>query len=797
MDVISDMSDISGIPAGESFNTEIQWNNGGDLGVLGSYQELAEMTARPDSSTPNKNPGLMVKKDTPRPCPKSTGNLSDSAESSSSEFIYVTSEEVTQNKKLQQSVSGFSCKNSKTATPDTLVRGKKRPASSPEDHTVSPSISPSGSGSSQKTQIKSKKHKSENKTPLKDTRRIWINRKNPTLLELVFIQKTLAIIIKVKEGSHDRTPLYYTTLENGQAFVKGPENNFIKIGKNIKIKPDPNGNEEVTLGLGRVQEEPRDDGPSGADYPSPNSSEGICESSTVHNSIDNSHKNTKSKTSKNYTTSELSGGIKTSNRFDAIADAHASAKDQSLDSDDFGDGDYRSDSDTHRDTPISGVGDHRRVRRRQLGKGGKFYRNASQVASSDSEPEGCNIPSKHYPQKELFLKSPRRKVDLKSTKGNGCAIKKSNPKPIDHFPTLPVRQDRKAQEDFYVPHPLPTLRNKQGNRISSSQPINPQASFTMVNNKKSAMAEDVTLSDPLKKVIKVTDNLSWDRDLLDNIRKDNPNLNIKNVTTWSNNFLELDLHEDNEVETVSVKGKDYFLFPYLIRPTKCGYCQRWGHPTKNCKSLKPPVCYKCSKSHPRRNTPCTFPVRCANCGGNHLTHDKTCRAYKKALQFLSSKNKNPLVLKINTKKIAPQTQPQPQPQTQPQTTSTVPSYAHPVPRKHVITKAANIKTPYNIWNKPVVLSDLVRILTGVFLSKGPEGEYENEPNGPQLTKATYTVCDVVSDALGITVSREMVLRDAYSRYKMNLPISMNGQIVTGDGPNQMDGENVVGNQSIN
>ena len=311
---------------------------------------------------------------------------------------------------------------------------------------MSPSVSPSGSGSSQKTQIESKKRKSENKTPLKDTRGIWINRRYPTLLELVFIQKTLAIIKKVKEGSHDRTPLYYTTLENGQAFVKGPENNLIKIGKNIKIKPDPNGNEEVTLGLGRVQKEPRDDGPSGADYPSPNSSEGICqnqgESSTVHNSIDNSRKNTKTKTSKNTTTSELSGGIKTSNRFDVSVDAHASAKHQPFD---FGDGDYRSDSDTHRDIPISGVGDHRRVRRRQHGKGGKFYRNASQVASSDSEPEGCNIPSKKYPQKELFLKSPRRKVDIKSTKGNGCAIKKSNPKPIDHFPTLPVRQDKKPR----------------------------------------------------------------------------------------------------------------------------------------------------------------------------------------------------------------------------------------------------------------------------------------------------------------------------------------------------------------
>ena len=63
------------------------------------------------------------------------------------------------------------------------------------------------------------------------------------------------------------------------------------------------------------------------------------------------------------------------------------------------------------------------------------------------------------------------------------------------------------------------------------------------------MAEDVTLSDPLKKVIKVTDNLSWDRDLLGNIRKENPNLNI---------------NEDNEVETVSVKGKDYFLFLTLL-----------------------------------------------------------------------------------------------------------------------------------------------------------------------------------------------------------------------------------------
>ena len=53
-------------------------------------------------------------------------------------------------------MSGFPFKDndSKSSNLDTLVRGKKRPASSPEDRKVSPNVSPSGPGSSQKTQIK-------------------------------------------------------------------------------------------------------------------------------------------------------------------------------------------------------------------------------------------------------------------------------------------------------------------------------------------------------------------------------------------------------------------------------------------------------------------------------------------------------------------------------------------------------------------------------------------------------------------------------------------------------------------
>ena len=39
MDVINDISDISGVPAGESFDTETQWDNRGDIGIVGSHHE--------------------------------------------------------------------------------------------------------------------------------------------------------------------------------------------------------------------------------------------------------------------------------------------------------------------------------------------------------------------------------------------------------------------------------------------------------------------------------------------------------------------------------------------------------------------------------------------------------------------------------------------------------------------------------------------------------------------------------------------------------------------------------------
>ena len=187
-----------------------------------------------------------------------------------------------------------------------------------------------------------------------------------------------------------------------------------------------------------------------------------------------------------------------------------------------------------------------------------------------------------------------------------------------------------------------------GNRVSSTAPSQSQTPFTVISNKKSARADNITLSDPLRKVVKVMHKLSCDQDVLDDIRKENPAINIKRVTTWNNNFLDIGLHEITEVDSISIQNNVFTLFPYIISPTKCGYCQKWGHPTKNCQSVKPPVCHQCSLSHPRRNSPCVAQTKCSNCRGNHPTHDKVCSAYKKALQILAKISRRQENMKLET-----------------------------------------------------------------------------------------------------------------------------------------------------
>ena len=41
-----------------------------------------------------------------------------------------------------------------------------------------------------------------------------------------------------------------------------------------------------------------------------------------------------------------------------------------------------------------------------------------------------------------------------------------------------------------------------------------------------------------------------------------------------------------------------------------------------------------------------------------------------------------------------------------------------------------------------------------------------EPNLPQLTRATYNICDVIEHTLGVSIPREEILGVACSRYNL-------------------------------
>ena len=88
-----------------------------------------------------------------------------------------------------------------------------------------------------------------------------------------------------------------------------------------------------------------------------------------------------------------------------------------------------------------------------------------------------------------------------------------------------------------------------------------------------------------------------------------------------------------------------------------------------------------------------------------------------------------------------------------------------IPIKHTRNTKLNGKTP-------VVLSDLTSILIGVLLRGGSNGDYDCEPNLPQLTRATYNICDVIEHTLGVSIPREEILGVACSRYKLDLPFSI-------------------------
>ena len=80
-------------------------------------------------------------------------------------------------------------------------------------------------------------------------------------------------------------------------------------------------------------------------------------------------------------------------------------------------------------------------------------------------------------------------------------------------------------------------------------------------------------------------------------------------------------------------------------------------------------------------------------------------------------------------------------------------------------------------NPGLALSDLTRILIGVFLNKDLNGNFNKEPSKSQVTRATQRICDVVEHTMGFTIPRDEILTGAYRRYKSNLSLSVDERVV--------------------
>ena len=138
-----------------------------------------------------------------------------------------------------------------------------------------------------------------------------------------------------------------------------------------------------------------------------------------------------------------------------------------------------------------------------------FKKSNSQSDSSDSNLKGAQIIEtncihlKEISSKLIKNQVRKRKVKLKSTKGNNLVghNQTGSDKKIYHFPALPTRQEHRKwnMDNFYTSLPNINLKNKIGNRTSSTVPQSSQAPFTVIHNHKSTKADKTILTDPLKK----------------------------------------------------------------------------------------------------------------------------------------------------------------------------------------------------------------------------------------------------------------------------------------------------------
>jgi hypothetical protein len=90
---------------------------------------------------------------------------------------------------------------------------------------------------------------------------------------------------------------------------------------------------------------------------------------------------------------------------------------------------------------------------------------------------------------------------------------------------------------------------------------------------------------------------------------------------------------------------------FIPNPRRCFNCQRYGHPSKFCKSTTP-VCGNCGQHGHSDVPPCQNPTRCFHCRQSHKTSNTSCPAYTFEKEVLAVNAKEKLGLRAARQHVA-------------------------------------------------------------------------------------------------------------------------------------------------
>lgn len=106
-------------------------------------------------------------------------------------------------------------------------------------------------------------------------------------------------------------------------------------------------------------------------------------------------------------------------------------------------------------------------------------------------------------------------------------------------------------------------------------------------------------------------------------------MNIKRRTNYQKAILdsvEITFLGQFLPRSIPINSFESEVFPIVLKPIRCFYCQRYRHTVAQCRS-KDPTCEWCSGSHEKKDCEKNLQSKCSNCLGNHIASSSICPIY--------------------------------------------------------------------------------------------------------------------------------------------------------------------------